>query len=83
MILNPNGANAMYFSIATFPAFAWALATRFKAEISGATAVEYALLAGSLALAIIVGVSIIGDAAVDLLTIATEDADAASEEATE
>ena len=73
----------MYFSIATFPAFAWALATRFKAGISGATAVEYALLAGSLALAIIVGVSIIGDAAVDLLSIPTEAFNESSDEATE
>lgn len=45
---------------------------RFNATRSGATAVEYALLAGGVALSIIAGLALMGDAAVDLLTIPTE-----------
>lgn len=47
--------------------FRWMLAAT-----SGATAVEYALLATVLALSIIAGVVLIGAAAVDLLTIPTD-----------
>ena len=65
--------------ITNFPAWVWAVSKRFQAEIYGATAVEYALLAGSLALSIIVGVAIIGDAAVELLSIPTEHFEEASE----
>ncbi len=46
-----------------------ALLRRMLADRSGATAVEYALLATVLALSITVGVATIGDAAVELLTI--------------
>lgn len=45
---------------------------RMLDEESGATAMEYALMATALALSIIAGVVVIGDAAVDLLTIPTE-----------
>ena len=69
----------LYLSIAKFSIDAWAVSRRFESGISGATAVEYALLAGSLALAIIVGVSIIGDSAVSLLSIPTEHFNEASE----
>ncbi len=69
----------MYFSIATFTTHAWAVSKRFKSQVSGATAVEYALLAGSLALSIIVGVAMIGDSAVSLLSIPTESFNNASE----
>ncbi|MFP6743850.1 MAG: Flp family type IVb pilin [Alphaproteobacteria bacterium] len=65
--------------ITNFPAWVRSDSKRFQAEIHGATAVEYALLAGSLALSIIVGVAIIGDAAVELLSIPTEHFEEASE----
>lgn len=49
-----------------------ALFRRMLDEESGATAMEYALMATALALSIIAGVVVIGGAAVDLLTIPTE-----------
>jgi Flp pilus assembly pilin Flp len=78
-MLNPDGVTVMARLIVNFPVYAWAMPRRFQAEISGATAVEYALLAGSLALSIIVGVAIIGDSAVDMLSIPTEHFEQASE----
>ena len=45
---------------------------RMLAATSGATAMEYALMATVLALSIIAGVELIGGAAVDLLTIPTD-----------
>lgn len=62
-----------------FFARAWASSKRFQAEVSGATAVEYALLAGSLALAIIVGVTMMGESAVNLLSVPTDAFNEASE----
>ena len=44
----------------------------FARDILGATAGEYALLASGLAISIIVGLGMIGDSAVALLTIPTE-----------
>ena len=69
----------MHGFAANFVACAWVVLKRYRAEISGATAIEYALLAGSLALSIIVGVAMIGDSAVDLLSIPTEHFNATSE----
>jgi len=69
----------MYFMIAKFTTNARAISRRLGTDVSGATAVEYALLAGSLALAIIVGVSMMGESAVNLLSIPTENFNNASE----
>ena len=41
---------------------------RFTADETGATAVEYALLAGGVALAVIVGVSLMGGSVTDVMT---------------
>ena len=49
-----------------------ALFRQLLAQRSGATAMEYALMATALALSIVAGVAVIGDAAVALLNIPAE-----------
>lgn len=51
------------FKIAFFYLF-----DRFQADQSGATAVEYALIAGGIALAIIVGVGLMGGSVESIMT---------------
>ena len=63
---------AMVARLKTELAGAVARLDRFTRDGSGATAGEYALLASGLAISIIVGLGMIGDSAVALLTIPTE-----------
>ena len=63
---------AIYLRLDMELAGAMARLDRLVRDRSGATAGEYALLASGLAISIIVGLGMIGDSVVDLLTIPTE-----------